>query len=118
MDLYPRWMYHKTEEPKIVENEEDFDTLKADGWRESPAPFINIKNFNIDPDDAVGIQQLGDTVQGVADALNGAIQLDQMDKDQLEDYAQEHFGVDLDRRKGVKKLRAEVQTLIDGPTTH
>lgn len=118
MDLYPRWMYHKTEEPKIVDNGEDFDSMKADGWRESPAPFIDITDFNIDPDDSVAVQQLGDTVQGVADALNGAIQLDQMDKDQLEEYAQEHFGQDIDRRKSVKKLRGEVQAMIDGPATH
>lgn len=35
------------------------------------------------------------------------------EKGELEAYAKEQFGVDLDKRKSVKKLRAEVQALED-----
>lgn len=35
-----------------------------------------------------------------------------MNKKELEDYAFKHFNVELDRRRSVKKLRAEVKELI------
>jgi hypothetical protein len=35
-------------------------------------------------------------------------------KDELEAFAQEHFNVDLDKRKGEDKLRAELTDLING----
>jgi hypothetical protein len=107
------WIYHDTEQPKIIDSDE-MESYKEDGWRESPAPFIKIADFDIDPDDSVGIQQLGDTVQGVTDALNGALNIDEMDKDQLEEYALENFGIDLDKRKNEDKLRDEVRAMIDG----
>lgn len=111
---FPAWMYHKTENPKIVHSEDEKQKHYDEGWRDSPAPFINIKDFNVDPDDSSAIQQLGDAVQGVADSLNGALQLENMDKEGLEEYAKEHYGKDIDRRKSTKKLRAEVQAMIDG----
>ena len=36
------------------------------------------------------------------------------EKDELEAYAKEKFGVDLDKRKSLKKLKAEVQALEEG----
>lgn len=35
---YPKWKYHKTEEPKLVESEEQEKELGGD-WKESPADF-------------------------------------------------------------------------------
>ena len=37
-----------------------------------------------------------------------------MDKDQLEAYALEKFGIDLDKRRGISILRIQVEGLIDG----
>lgn len=36
------------------------------------------------------------------------------EKDKLEEYAKEKFGVDLDKRKGLAKLKAEVAALEEG----
>lgn len=36
------------------------------------------------------------------------------EKDELEAYAKQKFGVDLDKRKSLKKLKAEVQALEEG----
>jgi hypothetical protein len=32
---YPKWIYHKTEQPKIVQTKEEHDSLKGD-WKEVP----------------------------------------------------------------------------------
>lgn len=107
------WIYHETEEPKIIDSD-DIASFEEEGWRDSPAPFVKIADFNVDTDDSAGIQQLGDSVQGVADALNGALNLEKMTKDELEDYAKDNFGIDIDRRKSKSNLIDEIQALIDG----
>lgn len=111
-----RWIYHETEEPKIIENEE-YEAYHAEGWEDTPAKFIHLKNdFDVDSDDEMKVQQVGEAIEGVVNSLNGALNLDDMDKDDLENYAQEHFGVDIDKRKSLKKLKKEVKALIAGPT--
>jgi hypothetical protein len=40
--------------------------------------------------------------------------IDKMNKDELEEYARNQFGAELDRRKGESKLRKEVKALADG----
>ena len=35
---YPKWKYHKTEEPQLVESEEQEKELGGE-WKESPADF-------------------------------------------------------------------------------
>jgi len=110
-----RWIYHETEQPKII-NAHEYDSYNDDGWEDSPAKFINLKDFEIDADDPIAVQQLGDTVQGVTDALNGALNVDKMTKDALEEYAEEHFGEKLDMSMKIKDLREAVQAMIDGQT--
>ena len=110
-----RWIYHKTEEPKIIEDEE-FESYEKKGWKDSPAYFIKLPDVGVDPDDAMAVQNFGDAVEGVKDSLNGALNIEEMDKDKLEEYAREHFGTELDKRQKLKTLRKQVQSLIDGPT--
>ncbi len=112
-----RWIYHKTEEPKIIENEE-FESYEKEGWKDSPAYFIKLPDVGVDPDDAMAVQQFGEAVEGVKDSLNGALNIDDMDKHELEEYAREHFGCELDKRQKLKTLVKQVQLLIDGPTEH
>ncbi len=45
------------------------------------------------------------------DLAGDADDLDQMDKEALEAYAKQHFGVDLDRRKSEATMRAEIREL-------
>ena len=35
---YPKWLYHKTEAPKIVQSKEEHEKL-GKGWEETPAAF-------------------------------------------------------------------------------
>ncbi|MCK5602176.1 hypothetical protein KAR91_09915 [Candidatus Pacearchaeota archaeon] len=112
-----RWIYHKTDEPKIIENEE-FESYEKEGWKDSPAHFIKLPDVGVDPDEPMAVQQFGEAVEGVVNSLNGALNIDEMDKHELEEYAREHFGAELDKRQKLKTLRKQVQTLIDGPTEH
>ena len=107
---FKRWVYHKTKEPKIIDSDQ-FESMEALGWADSPAWFIDLKEFNVDPNNESEVQQFGETVDGVKKALNGAINIDLMNKNQLESYALEFFAVDIDRRKGIKTLRKQVKLM-------
>ena len=118
---FKRWIYSETKDPRIINNSE-FEKFEALGWADSPAQFLKLKSVGIDQkkiddgdeEEAAKAQQVFDTVEGVKESLNGALNLDKMNKQELEDYAKEHFGVDLDRRmkpdKMVKKIRALMES--------
>jgi len=110
---YRTWIYHKTEKPKIIDSD-DYESFHEEGWRDSPAPFLSVKDFDVDPDDMAAVQQLGDVVQGIVDSLNGALNLDEMDVEGLEEYASEHFGQEIDVEKDIDELRVEIRAMIDG----
>lgn len=108
---FKQWVYHKTKSPKII-NSDEFEGHKILGWSDTPADFITISDFGIDGNDASQVQVLGEAIQGVRDAANGALNIDSMKKKDLEDYAFTHFNVELDRRRSIKKLREEVKLLV------
>ena len=110
-----RWIYHKTKEPFIIEDEE-FEAYEKKGWKDSPAHFIKLPDVGVDPGGARAVQQFGESVEGVKNSLNGALNIGEMDKNKLEEYAREHFGCELDKRQKLKTLVKQVQALIDGPT--
>lgn len=121
MKNFKMWIYHESEKPKIISSEqlEDFIAL---GWADSPAQFIKLENFGIDkdktdkldPDECAKAQQSLEAVDGVVRSLNGALNIDSMTKRELESYAFEHFSVELDRRKKLKDLQAQVRSIIEG----
>jgi hypothetical protein len=108
--LFKRWIYHKTNKPMII-NSDEFEDYEKKGWADTPAKFAKIKDFGIDENDAAAVQVLGEALDGVKDRLNDELNFNVMKKVQLEDYAKRHFNVDLDRRRSLKKLRAEVRKL-------
>ena len=113
--IFKRWIYHATEEPKII-NSDEFESYKEKGWADTPAAFVNIKESGIDVDDPEKVQQFGEAIEGVKDSLNGALNLDNMTKRELEAYARKHYGQELDRRKSKPKLIKQVKELIHGAT--
>ncbi len=108
---FKRWIYHATKSPKII-NSEQFEEFEALGWADSPAKFAQIADFGVDADNAEQVQILGEAIEGVKDAANGALNIDVMSKKQLEDYARKNFNVDIDRRKGIKQLRKQVKEMV------
>ena len=118
---FKRWIYSETKSPRII-NDSEFEKFEALGWADSPAKFLKLETVGIDQEkiesgdteEAGKAQQVFDTVEGVKESLNGALNLNEMSKQELEDYAKEHFGVDLDRRikpdKMVKKIRALMES--------
>lgn len=120
MKNFKMWIYHETEKPKVIDSSE-LKEYVDDGWADSPARFIKLDQFGIDkektdaldPEECAKAQQCLDSVEGVVRSLNGALNLDNMNKRELEIYAQDHFGVELDRRKKLKDLRAQVRSIIE-----
>lgn len=117
---FKRWVYHKTKSPKIVNNSE-FEQMQAEGWADSPAKFLKLESLGIsqekidsgDEEEAAKAQQALDAVEGVKESMNGALNLSKMSKQQLEDYAKEHFGVDLDRRLKPNKMVKQIEALME-----
>ena len=108
---FKRWIYHAELEPKIIDSSE-FDEYEKEGWADTPAKFAKIKDFGIDENDPAAVQVLGEALQGINDRLNGELNIDVMKKRELEDYAREHFNVELDCRRSLKALRKEVKELL------
>ena len=113
---FKRWIYHDTKSPRVIDDSE-FERFEALGWAVTPAKFLKLETIGIsqkkiddgDESEKAKAQQALDAVEGIKESLNGSLNLDSMNKQELEDYAKEHFGVDLDRRfkpdKMVKKIR-------------
>lgn len=105
------WLYHKDKEPLIIEEAEQKE-YESNGWVDSPAKFIDIKDFGVDPEDPVMVQQLGDTITGLKDMANGALNLQAMKDKELKAYALEHFDKVIKGRRD--KLISQVDVLING----
>lgn len=108
---FKQWVYHATKAPKVI-NSEEFEVMEAQGWADSPAKFAKIADFGIDESNAEMVQTLGEAMEGVKDAANGALNIDKMDGKTLEEYARTNFNVELDRSRSVKALRIQVKKLV------
>lgn len=110
-NLFKRWIYHAKQQPKII-NSDEYEEHEKEGWADSPAKFAKIKDFGVDENDPAAVQVLGEALEGVGDRLNGELNLDVMKKKEIEEYARKHFNVELDCRRSLKALRAEVKELL------
>ena len=118
MKDFKQWIYHETKKPKII-NYSQFEEFHALGWADSPAQFLKLESVGIDkdkieandPDETAKAQQALEAVEGVVQSLNNQLNIDTMNKNQLETYIKEHYSVDLDKRKTLKKLRKQAKEL-------
>ncbi len=109
--IFKRWVYHATKKPKII-NSDQFEEFEALGWADSPAKFIKVADFGVDANNQAHVQMLGESIEGVKDAANGALNIDSMGKNDLEAYAKTNFNIDLDKRKRIGRLRKEVKEMV------
>jgi hypothetical protein len=105
------WIYHAEKEPMIIDSDEA-ENYYSDGWADSPAKFVKTTDFGIEPEDKVSVQQLGETIEGVKDMANGALNLDEMKDKELKAYAKMHFGKEIKGRG--QGLVDQVQEMING----
>jgi len=110
------WIYHETEEPKIVD-EDQATVFYGEGWEDSPAKFVKTTDFGIEPDDASGVQALGESIEGVKDALNAQLNIESMKPKELKAFASKHHGMEIkgNREKLLKQVRALIN---DNGTGH
>ena len=109
-DMFKMWVYHATKKPKVI-NSDEFEVLSRLGWTDSPAQFMKLADFNIAPDDKAAIHQFGETIDGVKNAVNGALNIVTMSKKELQAYAKKFFAIDIDKQKTIKSLRDEVKEM-------
>ena len=120
-DDFKRWIYHETESPKIIKNSE-YDKHKEDGWLDSPAPFLKYEDIGLDSEkikendehEFMKATQAFAAVEGINDRLNGELNLEEMSKDELEEYARKHLETELDKRRSKKRLVAEIREMLNG----
>ena len=108
------WIYHETEQPQII-NSDQLSIFLGDGWEESPAKFVKTTDFGIDPDDSIGVQALGESIEGVKNRLNKALNIDDMRPKELKEFALTDFGHVIKGNRD--KLRKQVKGFIDGDST-
>lgn len=106
------WVYHAENEPMIVDADKAQDYYD-DGWKDSPASFIKTTDFGIEPEDEIGVQQIGETIEGIKDQLNGALNLSEMSHKDLDAYALEHFGLEFKKQTLSQKIE-EIEAQING----
>jgi len=107
------WAYHPDKDPIIIEDEE-FESYENDGWYDSPIHFVNISDQGIDVDDPTAVEAFGLAIMGVKNSMNDALNIDTMDKDELIEYASEHYACELDYSKREETLRKAVYVLAYG----
>ena len=106
------WVYHKTEEPKIVDRDEA-QACYDNGWADSPAKFIKTTDFDVDPDNEIQVQQLGEAIEGVKDMANDALNIKEMSAKELSEFALKNFKKKLKSKTKPTRLK-EVEKLING----
>jgi len=104
------WIYHQSEQPQIIESD-CFDGMKLEGWSDTPATFLNLDELGIDKDDPVKVQQFGESVEGVKEALNAELNINIMSKADLIAYAKDHLHVEFEDSISLKLLRKKVKEI-------
>jgi hypothetical protein len=112
------WVYHETKKPKVIKSSE-LETFFALGWADSPAQFLKLEAVGIDKDkidagdesEKAKAQQALEAVEGVVQSLNNQLNIDSMNKNQLEAYIKEHYDIDLDKRKTLKALKKQAKEI-------
>jgi len=106
-----QWIYHKEEKPMVIEASE-FEKYKTGGWSDTPATFIKLADFGVDPNDNQQVQALGEAISGVNESINGALNIDLMTKDEVFDYALTHFKVEISKRNTLEVMRDKAKSLV------
>lgn len=109
---YPTWVYHKTLEPKIIPSDK-LESHLNEGWADSPFGLCKVEDFGVDPKNEVHVQELGETIQGITDSLNGQLNLDNMTKKELIYYADKHLELDIDSGKQKKAVLMLIKKKLD-----
>ncbi len=93
------WIYNKTEEPKIVLKSEA-EAYYADGWADSPAKFMT--EGGLKGAEKIPIEMQVSAIDGVKEAMNGALNLKLMTKRELAEFSAKHCGLDFKDTKKIK----------------
>ena len=114
MDLTrPRaYVYHATEPPKMVYSE-DVQEWYDKGWKSSPAYFFDMKEHGLDNENEALAQATGDSIEGVKNAVNDALNLRLMTKREIVSYAKKNLKLNLSVETLKSVLIREVEDCLN-----
>lgn len=104
------WIYHKTEEPQIVD-QKDAKGFYDKGWADSPAQFLDLSK-QIDMTNEIEVHMVGEVMDETKTRANDSLNVKTAKKPRLLEMA-EVYGVDSAGLK-VKDLREAVTEAING----
>ena len=105
------WVYHKELDAKIV-NQSEADSYYEAGWADSPAAFFDMAKAGFEGN-STDEEVIGKAIEGVKNAANGALNLKEMTKKELVEYAEVHCGHLLDIKAKKAFLLKEVKKLVE-----
>lgn len=115
-DLY---VYKAPQEPRIIKRE-DLEDYRADGWHDTPAPFLKYEDIGLDREkidegdvnERIKADQILQQVADISRYLNDVINLDYMKKSQLIDFAALHLEIDLKKSLTKKQMLNKIRSKI------
>lgn len=119
-NTFKMWIYHATKEPKIIDSEA-LETMQAQGWADSPAEFMDLTVVGLDlakiaagdKEEIAKAQQAKDAIEGVKESLNGQLNLSQMSKSDAIEYAHDHLGLEIDKKKTKNTIIKEIKKELE-----
>ena len=104
------WVYHKTEAPKII-HQDDVEEYLSHGWAESPAAFTDLSKV-MDMTNETEIQIVGGVMEEMVDMANDGLAVKSLKRKGLVKLA-EKYGIDSDE-VSTPNLRKRVIEAIHG----
>ncbi len=82
----------KPDQEHLIINISNLEEFIEKGWETSPHEFVDLKSAGIDPENELLVHEVGSSIQGVTDSINGALNLALMSKGELVQFANKHYG--------------------------
>lgn len=105
--LLKQWVYKPDTQPVVIDSK-FLDDFKAGGWHDSPLAFATMDSFGVDKDDHVGVQIMGESIEGVKNYANDVLNIERMNKKELLAFCKRNSVV-IDEFKTIWQLRKSVK---------
>lgn len=106
------WLYKESLETGVMVRLDEVDAYIKEGWLDTPDKW---GKKGVQPVDGWEVDEVVKVVEEVDTTLaDDDCSLEDMSKDELELYAREVFGVELDKRKSKANLIKQIEELENG----
>ena len=110
------WVYKPDESGEmqaVIIAESEVEKYKSEGWSDTPATFFKLTDHGVDPENQLDVQYVGETIEGVKNAANGALNLELMTRSELEAYGEVNFGLTFPAKYKKADILAEINDVLE-----